>query len=291
MSDLSTPKPSYRKVVAALEESEDAAVRSRSRNGAYNVGSWEIDFLATKEVLRDEFFGIAHEAKTVRYPIRMLRYWFTYHLLVAECRRAGRALEIAELGTHNGQMLVFAKLAARRVRSAAQVLHWSRWIGIDAVVKGAVLHKAGYEQAVEANVDDPRFELPEFCDVAICLHILEHTADPGAALQKVAAGVRPGGSIIGGSPVLPHFLVNLREYQLRKKAGPLGHVSVLSPTRIRKIVAAAGLELEFISGAFFMRHKGFVCENSRTWLKLNLTWGRFVPWWPGEIHWLARKPG
>ena len=260
-----------------------------SSEEGYDVDAWEIDFLATKEVLRDEFFGIAREAKTVRYPIRMLRYWFTYHLLVAECRRARRPIEIAELGIHNGQMLVFAKLAASRVQSAAQMLHWSRWIGIDAVLKRSVLHKAGYERAIEANVDDPDFELPQLCDVAICLHILEHTTDPGAALRKVAAGVRPGGSIIGGSPVLPHFLVKLREYQLRKNASPLGHVSVLSPARIREIVEAAGLELEFISGAFFMRHKGFVCENSRTWMKWNLRWGRAVPWWPGEIHWLARK--
>lgn len=252
----------------------------------YDIASWEVDFLAT---LRSKFSGIADKDITVRYPIRMLRYWFSYHLLVAEQRRLGRSLDILELGTHNGQMRVFAKLAASRVQDRAQRLRWSRWRGVDAEPKRDYLASAGYHDVQKANIEAPHFDLLDCFDTAVCLHIFEHTADPGAVLCKAAAALRPGGSIIGGSPVLPHFLVRFREGQLRKTAQRFGHVTVFSPTRVRELVEAAGLQLEFISGAYFMRHKGFICENSRAWLRLNLKWGRAFPWWPGEIHWLARK--
>ncbi len=256
----------------------------------YDTGSWEIEFLQTNEVLRGQFFGISAKAKTVRFPIRLLRYWFSYHLLAAEYRRAGRPLEIVEVGTHNGQMRIFARLAAYRVRDGAHVPHWSRWLGVDAMPKRKVLEVAGYEDVLQANIEAPDFSLRDSFDTAICLHVFEHTSDPGVAMRKVAAALRPGGSIIGGAPVLPHFLVGLRERQLRRTAEQFGHVSVFSPARLRELTEAAGLTIEFISGAYFMRHKGFVCENFRAWLKFNLKWGKTFPGWPGEIHWLARKP-
>ena len=96
--------------------------------------------------------------------------------------------------------------------------------------------------------------------------------------------------MIGGSPVLPHLLTGVRERQLRRSAQSLGHVTAFSPERVRQLAESAGLTVEFLSGAYFMRHKGFICENSRSWLRFNLRWGQAFPWWPGEIHWLARKP-
>jgi hypothetical protein len=259
-------------------------------DNAYDVDSWEVDFLRSAEELRSEFFGIERKAKSVRYPVRLLRYWFGYHLLAAECRRLGRPLEVVELGTHNGQMFVFAKTAAKMVRDPAQRLRWSRWLGVDAMLKHDVLATAGYDELQEANVDDAAFRIDREYDASVCLHIFEHTSDPEGALRKVAACLHRGGAVIGGSPVLPHPLVRLRERQLRATAAPFGHVSAFSPERVAQLVRSAGLTLEFVSGAFFMRHKGFVLENSRTWLKLNLWWGRTFPSWPGEIYWVARKP-
>ena len=156
--------------------------------------------------------------------------------------------------------------------------------------KRKILEIAGYDDVLQANAEAPDFSLPDSFDTAICLHIFEHTSDPGAAMRKVAAAVRPGGSIIGSSPVLPNFLVGFRERQLRQSAQRFGHVTAFSPSRVRQLAKAAGLTIEFLSGAYFMRRKGFVFENSRAWLKFNLRWGRTFPSWPGEIHWLARKP-
>ncbi len=256
----------------------------------YDLRRWDVEFLRTREFLRGRRFGISNKAKSVQFPVRMLRYWFTYHLLAAEYRRFGRALEILELGVHNGQMRTFAQFAAERIRDRAQAPRWSRWVGVDAVPKRNILRRAGYKDVVQADIEARNVALPDGFDTVICLHILEHTADPGGALRKVAAALRPGGSVIGGSPVLPHFLIGLRERQLHRTAQRLGHVTVFSPARVRELAEAAGLTIEFLSGAYFMRHKGFILENSRAWLKFNLKWGRAVPWWPGEIHWLARKP-
>jgi SAM-dependent methyltransferase len=255
----------------------------------YDTSQWEIEFLETQEVLRSRNFGIEHGAKVVRYPIRMLRYWFGYHLLAQECHRAGRPIDIAEVGIHNGQMFLFAKIAASRIRDPAQVLAWSRWLGVDAVLKHHRIKKAGYAEVQEANLEDDNFALDGTFDVALCLHILEHRPAPEEDLRKIAAGVRPGGAIIGGSPVVPRIAQRIQEWRIRKTAAPMGHVSVFSPARVRRMVEAAGLSLEFISGAFFLRQKGSRLENSAEWLRFNLRWGQLFPGWPGEIYWLARK--
>lgn len=257
---------------------------------SYDTSQWEIEYLETQEVLRSRNFGIEHGAKVVRYPIRMLRYWFGYHLLAQECHRAGRPIEIAEIGIHNGQMFLFAKIAASRIRDPAQVLTWSRWLGVDAVLKHHRIKKAGYAEVQEANLEDDHFALDGTFDVALCLHILEHRPAPEEDLRKIAAGVRSGGAIIGGSPVVPRIAQRIQEWRIRKTAAPMGHVSVFSPARIRRMAREAGLELEFLSGAFFMRRKGWRLENSPRWLRFNLAWGRLFPGWPGEIYWLARKP-
>lgn len=277
-------------VSKALALEPEIAAPAPAPESSYDVNSWEVAFLSTRHFLRGRRFGISDRAMTVRYPVRMLRYWFTWHLLAGEYRRLGRPLEIVELGTHNGQMRTFTRFANEHIRGRDRAPRWSRWLGVDVVPKRNLLRRAGYQQLLQADLEAPHLALPDSFDVAICLHILEHTADPEAALKKVAAALRPGGSIIGGSPVLPHSLIALRERQLRRTAQRFGHVTAFSPRRVRELAEAAGLAVEFISGAYFMRHKGFICENSRAWLKFNLRWGRAFPWWPGEIHWLARKP-
>lgn len=239
--------------------------------------------MAADQTVRTKRFGIPAEAKAVRYPIRLLRYWFGYQLLREECARAGRPLAVAEIGVHTGQMLEF-------VKSAPPGVGWSRWTAVDAVMLREKLAKAGYDDFFEANLEDPKFALPGTYDCAILLHVLEHLSDPELALTKIAAGIAPGGSLVGGFPVLPEFLRASREAKVRKTAAPMGHVSIFSPERVRRMAAAAGLETEFLSGAFFLRSKGSPLENSAAWMRFNLAWGKAFPWWPGEIYWLMRKP-
>lgn len=249
----------------------------------YNTSGWDIGFLAGNQTVRAKRFGMPAAAKAVAYPLRLLRYWFGYQLLREECVRAGRPLSVAEIGVHRGQMLEF-------VKSAPGGVTWSRWTAVDAVMLTDKLTKAGYDDFFEANLEDPGFALPATYDCAILLHVLEHLSKPEEVLKKIAAGIAPGGSLIGGFPVVPEFLREIRESQVRKTAGPMGHVSIFSPERVRRMAQEAGLETEFYSGAFFMRSKGSPLENSAAWMRFNLAWGRLFPWWPGEIYWLMRKP-
>jgi SAM-dependent methyltransferase len=248
----------------------------------YQPLDWDIDFLATNPVVRTRRFGIPTEAKSVRYPIRLLRYWFGYHLLRVEAERAGRPLDVAEIGVHTGQFLEF-------VRSAPVVPAIGRWTAVDAVMLTEKLRKAGYDDFHEANLEAPAFDLPHDYDAAVLLHVLEHLFEPEVALKKIAARMRPGGVLIGGFPVLPNFLVASRQKSVRKTAQPMGHVSVFSPERVVRMGEAAGCTTEFKSGAFFMRSKGSALENSARWLRFNLRWGGMFPGWPGEIYWLMRK--
>jgi SAM-dependent methyltransferase len=245
--------------------------------------SWDLEFLADNPTVRSKRFGIPPEAKAVRYPIRLLRYWFGYHLLREEAARAGRPLDVAEVGVHTGQMLEF-------LRSAPQAPTFGKWTAVDAVMLTDKLRKAGYDDFFEANLEDPAFDLPADYDVAVLLHILEHLFAPEAALKKVARRIRPGGVLIGGFPVVPGPLAPLREKRVRQTAAPMGHVSVFSPGRVRRMAAECGLTVEFAAGAFFLRSKGSPLENSAAWARFNLLWGGLFPGWPGEIYWVMRKP-
>jgi SAM-dependent methyltransferase len=243
---------------------------------------WDIGFLAENPAVRTKRFGMPAEAKAVRYPIRLLRYWFGYHLLRVEAARLGRPADVAEIGVHTGQFLEF-------VRSAPVVPAIGRWTAVDAVMLTEKLRKAGYEDFFEANLEDAEMALPHAYDAAVLLHVLEHLFEPEAALRKIAAGLRPGGVLIGGFPVLPDFLVARRQAAVRRTAGPMGHVSIFSPERVVRMGAAAGCDTEFLSGAFLMRSKGSALENSAGWMRFNLWWGARFPAWPGEIYWLMRK--
>ena len=244
---------------------------------------WDISFLANNPTVRSKRFGIPGEAKAVRYPIRLLRYWFGYHLLREEALRHSRPIDVAETGVHTGQMLEF-------LRSVPDSPTFGKWTAVDAVMLTEKLRKAGYDDFCEANLESPDFALPGEYDVAVLLHILEHLFEPEQALAKVARGIRPGGCLIGGFPVVPEALAKIREKQVRKSAAPMGHVSVFSPARVRRMAEHCGLKVEFMSGAFFLRSKGSPLENSALWTRFNLWWGGTFPGWPGEIYWLMRKP-
>ena len=135
---------------------------------------WDLSFLADNSVVRTKRFGIPAEAKAVRYPIRLLRYWFGYHLLRVEAQRSPRPLEVAEVGVHTGQMLEF-------LGSAPVVPTFARWTAVDAVMLTEKLRQAGYTDFFEANLEDPSFDLPADYDVAVMLHILEHLFEPEEA--------------------------------------------------------------------------------------------------------------
>jgi hypothetical protein len=95
---------------------------------------WDLAFLADNKIVRAKRFGIPAEAKSVRYPIRLLRYWFGYHLLREEAEGRPRALDVAEIGVHTGQMLEFLRSAPVRLALASSavpclLLGWKGLVG------------------------------------------------------------------------------------------------------------------------------------------------------------------
>ena len=250
---------------------------------------WDISFLKNNPVVRSKEFGITKEAKSTRYPIRLLRYWFGYHLLRDEFERVGRPLDVAEIGVGTGQMLRFTKSVLQMASPAHTPFAWRRWTAVDAILEEEKLRKAGYEEFSLINLESPDYRLPCEYDAAVLLHVLEHLFEPEEALCKVAEGLRPGGVLIGGFPVLPNCLIANRQSRVRRTARPMGHVSVFSPERVIRMGAQAGMETEFLTGAFFFRSKGSPLENSPAWMRFNLAWGARFPSWPGEIYWRMRK--
>jgi len=244
--------------------------------------AWETGFLANNPVLRTKRFGIPAEAKSVAYPVRLLRYWFGFHLIREEAERTTEALRVAEVGVHTGQMYEF-------YQSVTTAPKPGRWTAYDAVLLPDKLKKAGYTEWREANLESDSFALDGDYDTVVLLHILEHLFEPEAAVRRIAGFLPRGASIIGGFPVLPDFLVKPREAAIRKTAAPMGHVSVFSPARVRRMARQAGCEVDFLAGAYFLRSKGSPLENSALWLKFNLLWAGLLPGWPGEVYWRMRK--
>jgi SAM-dependent methyltransferase len=220
---------------------------------------------------------------TVRYPFRLLRYWFMHGLLNEAARERSTPLAIAEVGVDHGQQIAFALHADTHP-------WWQRWDAYDCAPRNAELAARGYTGIVTVDLESagaPALLPADAYDVVIACHVLEHLHDPETGVARM---LKPGGMLIGGGPVTPHPGLAWRERRLRRTAQPHGHVSVLSPRRLRRMAVTAGLEPLFHSGAFLMRKRGFVLEDQGWWLRANLAFGALFPGWPGEIYFAWRRP-
>ena len=249
---------------------------------------WEIDALASPAKATME--GIPNEIRQIRYPFRLLRYWFALELLRLEADAHARSsLHVGEVGIDEGQMLAFSRSAPV---SPHRRRAWTTWNGLDCSPPTERVQKVGYDRLIQVDLEDraamsrqPR----EAYDVVILLHVIEHLFEPFTALTDVSGWVKPGGLIIGGSPGTPEFARAFWQRRLRRSAKPRGHVSVISPGLLRQWADALGLQTELLSGAFFVRRKGFALENHAWWLRANLAFGALFPSWPGELYWSWRK--
>jgi SAM-dependent methyltransferase len=250
---------------------------------------WRVDALASPAKSTVE--GIPDEIRRIRYPFRLLRYWFALELLCEEARtRQGARLTVGEIGIDQGQMLAFARRTVDWERKAHA---WDRWDGLDCCLPTDQLRRVGYDRLIQVDLEDRVSSTRQpsgTYDVAILLHVVEHLFDPLPALRDIARWVKPGGLIIGGSPATPEFAREFWQRRLRRRAKPRGHVSVISPSLVRRWGNELGLSTELLSGAFFMRRKGFELENHIWWLRANLAFGSLFPSWPGELYWAWRRP-
>lgn len=257
--------------------------RSRARTRSipsitslYAAWNWELSVFDAQSRVKGGFAKI----RATRYPIKLLRYWFMYNLIREEQIRLGRPLRVCEIGVDSGQMLRFMRDAG--------FTDIASWAAVDCRLKSE-LQEYGYTEQIEANVDLPTFFLDEEYDVIVVLHLLEHLFEPEQLAHRLSAALAPGGIMIGGSPVTPNHLASYWQKRIRLTASKFGHVSVFSPQRVKNMANRCGLNLDFISGAFFLRKSGSFLENYKVWLRLNLLFGALFHALGGEIYWRMRK--
>ena len=250
---------------------------------------WDVAFLKNNSVLKSSSYGIPVELKSIHYPIRLIRYWFTYHLLRLEANKVNGGLSVCEIGVDTGQMLGFMNAAETSTKSKVAIKNWD---AIDCLIRKEILEPVGYKNFYEVDLEGADFQLDphQQYDAMVMLHVLEHLFNPEALITKLVPHLKEGGAMIGGFPSLPKCMEQAREKKIRPKARKFGHVSVFSPERVMKMAKDNGLEVEFFSGAFLFRKKGFFLENFVWWFRFNLWFGAMFPAWPGETYWLIRKP-
>ena len=246
--------------------------------------NWDLDCIGNNAALQADTCLCPPQRGMRRYSIRWLRYWFVCQLLQAERARQQRQLAICEIGIGSGQMLRFMNVVSQPV--------WSRWDGVDCLLLRDDLNALGYGSLIDANLQTDTIPGANDYAVFILLHILEHLYEPEKAMAQLAAQMRPGSIVIGGYPSVPNWCVRLREPTLRARAHTrtYGHVTAFSAHRTRAMAAAAGLQLEYLTGAFCVRASGFVLEDCKWWTRYNLLFGALFPSWPGELYWVMRKP-
>ena len=96
-------------------------------------------------------------AKTRRYPIRYLRYWFARSVLQELHGKLGRPLRVLEVGVDRGGMLAF--LGGRETSPDVHALpDWvERWDGLDMQIDPSVLTRYSYTDFFKLDVEQCDF--------------------------------------------------------------------------------------------------------------------------------------
>ena len=232
-------------------------------------------------------------AKSTAYPIRALRYWWVGQALSRELCHKPDAV-IVDMGAGDGQARHYCA-GSQSFARLHDPLRPRHWVALDRARHERLL-AAGYAETLECDFDRPLPLESGSVDALICIHVMEHLRRPEFALAEIARVLVRGGVFLGGSPVAPGLVSFFLHHRLRHKmrngiSGFNGHVNSFSPGDWKKLVAGAGLKLDFLSGSHLMRHSGAAFENSKTWARMNLFWGGMFPSLGSEVYLLARKEG
>jgi SAM-dependent methyltransferase len=253
--------------------------------------SYELNDLAQNSQIRLPEFYMSAAAKKTAYPIRAIRYWWVCQALSHKLIDKPDAT-IVDMGAGHGQMRRYCA-GSMPCLSPEYPFGSQHWIGLDKAPQ-AELSTAGYDQIVECDFDKPLPLQSSSADALICIHVMEHLPRPEFTMSEIARVLAPGGIFCSGSPTAPGPFSFLFHRWLRYKmrsgsTGPNGHINSFSPNDWKRLVANAGLKLDFLSGSHLMRLSGSSVENSKTWAKLNLFWGGLFPSLGSEVYLQAHK--
>jgi len=251
--------------------------------------SWDLGCLRRGRLVAARRNGEATPASSWNFPTRLLRYWFARQFVCAESRLHQRPLAVCEVGIKKGQMLRFMQAARADQAPGPDPAICSSWTGVDLQLRPRPLTGLGYARLIEADiVQSNDWQTAEF-DAIILRHLLKHLHEPERVLAAMTRKMKPGSVLIGGFPPC-RIVCRLARAENSRHPNANSHVSVFSPARVRARARAAGLRLDFLSGAFFLWAAGSRLEDFAWWTRFNLLFGGLFPSWLGELYWVMRKP-
>ncbi len=250
---------------------------------------WPLDMFEEPDGLRKDDFPLDPKSKSTKYPIRAIRYWWAVNAVLDELRSTlKRPLILSDAGIDRG---IFKRLLPKTDDLYV--------IGMDLEpslkFNAEELHTAHFNELKPCDLDQKLPLDDESVDISVCLHVLEHLPRPEFALSELNRILKPGGLMLLGFPVKPKFFAKIREKQFAKDFASykrtLGrHQHSFWPSRTRKMIKDAGLELEFMAGSWFIRKRGAWWENSALWMRFNQLWGTLFPSLGQELCLKIRKP-
>jgi SAM-dependent methyltransferase len=276
-------------------------MRSRPKRELYDDGAflgrlgksfqyfqWPLSIFEESVELRKDSFPLDQKTKQTQYPIRVLRYWWVICAINEEIEKLKTSYIIADIGCDRAIL-----------KRLLPPLDDGHILGMDLrrslEINREDLKLARYDDVLACNLNEAIPLSDSSVDILINLHVLEHLNKPEATIKEFSRVLRPGGLMLLGFPILPEGFARIREKQFAKqfKAGTrvLGqHQHAFWTERVRRMVDAAGLNIEFMLGTYFFRKRGAFWENSALWMRINQLWGTLLPSLGHELCLKLRKP-
>jgi 2-polyprenyl-3-methyl-5-hydroxy-6-metoxy-1,4-benzoquinol methylase len=162
------------------------------------------------------------------------------------------------------------------------------WNGIDIKPDYASLERTGYDNVMQANVENETADSRDF-DVCILLHVIEHFASPEKTLQTLFTQAPPGSLFAIGYPAHFDLVRRMWEPHIRTNPRGNGHLSVISDLRVHQILKQNKIQRLANQASFFLRATRSLLEDNAWWYRFNYFWGLYAPFWFSEHTVICRK--
>lgn len=170
---------------------------------------------------------------------------------------------------------------------ALQQRRCGRYVGIELFEGAAAEAREVLSDVITGNVETLDFDWkPASFDAVIYSEVLEHLADPGKVLKKLARFVRPGGLLLASSPNISHWRVirelSMGRFQLQDQGVfDRTHLRWFTPQTFTAMIEEAGFTVHDVGPV--------TAFSARTKFISQITGGRFDHLFMTQIAVLAVK--
>ena len=231
-------------------------------------------------------FGV--EPSPRLYRLRLARYKALAEAIAGYAQKRPGPLTLLDIGVGRGRTLRYLEGEGEGI--AERLTFW----GVDISEKRLQnLYSPDKWRLVLADATRGLPLRRQSFDIAVVEQVLEHIPEPGALLRDIAGVLRPGSLLVVGVPVFPPVVETLRRGAaalLRTLFGmERGHLESFTLGSLRTMVEAGGLFKVTGSRGFRVLSGGVFSplEDFKWWWRLNLFFGRVLPWLTTEVQLLA----